>query len=214
MDGMSVSKGVFILNIFVENMLDGDFVKCICIVYEIVKKEYECVVKLVKSQIILQKDFNVIKESYENVLLVYEVILKNQIKIGVFVIVFLGGYIKNCLVQEGDYVLVGQFLVSIIQNCCLFFCVDVFEKYYGYLYSIQLVNFKILYDNKVYELGELKGCLFFYGKVFGGIFFYVFVIFEFDNWGDVIFGLYVEVYLFLLEMFDVLVLFVMVLIEE
>ena len=42
-----------------------------------------------------------------------------------------------------------------------------FRKYYGYLHSIQSANFKTLgYDNKVYELGELKGLLS-YGKASG-----------------------------------------------
>lgn len=80
----------------------------------------------------------------------------------------LGGYIKNCLVKEGDYVSVGQPLVSITQNRRLFLRADVSEKYYGYLHSIQSANFKTPYDNKVYELGELKGRLLSYGKASGG----------------------------------------------
>ena len=58
----------------------------------------------------------------------------------------LGGYIKNCLVQEGDYVSVGQPLVSITQNRRLFLRADVSEKYYGYLHSIQSANFRTPYD--------------------------------------------------------------------
>ena len=56
------------------------------------------------------------------------------------------------------------------------------------------------YDNKVYELGELKGRLLSYGKASGGTSFYVPVTFEFDNRGDVIPGSYVEVYLLSSEM--------------
>ena len=199
-DGMSVSKGAPILNISAENMPDGDPVKRTRIAYETAKKEYERAAKLVKSQIISQKDFNAIKESYENALLAYEAISKNQTKTGVSVTAPLGGYIKNCLVQEGDYVSVGQPLVSITQNRRLFLRADVSEKYYGYLHSIQSANFKTPYDNKVYELG--------------GTSFYVPVTFEFDNRGDVIPGSYVEVYLLSSEMPDVLALPVTALTEE
>eukprot|EP00975_Prorocentrum_lima_P038001 7993300-Prorocentrum_lima.AAC.1 len=111
-------------------MPDGDPVKRTRIAYETAKKEYERAAKLVKSQIISQKDFNAIKESYENALLAYEAISKNQTKTGVSVTAPLGGYIKNCLVQEGDYVSVGQPLVSITQNRRLFLRADVSEKYY------------------------------------------------------------------------------------
>ena len=213
-DGMSVSKGAPILNISAENMPDGDPVKRTRIAYETAKKEYERAAKLVKSQIISQKDFNAIKESYENALLAYEAISKNQTKTGVSVTAPLGGYIKNCLVKEGDYVSVGQPLVSITQNRRLFLRVDVSEKYYGYLHSIQSANFKTPYDNKVYELGELKGHLLSYGKASGGTSFYVPVTFEFDNRGDVIPGSYVEVYLLSSEMPDVLALPVTALTEE
>ena len=213
-DGMSVSKGAPILNISAENMPDGDPVKRTRIAYETAKKEYERAAKLVKSQIISQKDFNAIKESYENALLAYEAISKNQTKTGVSVTAPLGGYIKNCLVKEGDYVSVGQPLVSITQNRRLFLRADVSEKYYGYLHSIQSANFKTPYDNKVYELGELKGHLLSYGKASGGTSFYVPVTFEFDNRGDVIPGSYVEVYLLSSEMPDVLALPVTALTEE
>ena len=213
-DGMSVSKGAPILNISAENMPDGAPVKRTRIAYETAKKEYERAAKLVKSQIISQKDFNAIKESYENALLAYEAISKNQTKTGVSVTAPLGGYIKNCLVQEGDYVSVGQPLVSITQNRRLFLRADVSEKYYGYLHSIQSANFKTPYDNKVYELGELKGHLLSYGKASGGTSFYVPVTFEFDNRGDVIPGSYVEVYLLSSEMPDVLALPVTALTEE
>ena len=161
-DGMSVSKGAPILNISAENMPDGDPVKRTRIAYETAKKEYERAAKLVKSQIISQKDFNAIKESYENALLAYEAISKNQTKTGVSVTAPLGGYIKNCLVQEGGLCgRVGQpFGEYHSRTVVMFLRADVSEKYYGYLHSIQSANFKTPYDNKVYELGELKGVCF------------------------------------------------------
>ncbi len=213
-DGMSIGKGASILNISAENMPDGDPVKRARIAYETAKQEYDRAARLVESQIVSQKEFNTIKESYENARLAYEAIAKNQTKTGVSITAPLGGYIKNTLVQEGDYVTVGQPLVSITQNRRLFLRADVSEKYYGYLHGIQSANFKTPYNNKVYELSELKGRLLSYGKASGGTSFYVPVTFEFDNKGDVIPGSYVEVYLLSGEMPDVLALPVSALTEE
>lgn len=213
-DGMSIGKGASILNISAENMPDGDPVKRARIAYETAKQEYDRAARLVESQIVSQKEFNTIKESYENARLAYEAIAKNQTKTGVSITAPLGGYIKNTLVQEGDYVTVGQPLVSITQNRRLFLRADVSEKYYGYLHGIQSANFKTPYNNKVYELSELKGRLLSYGKASGGASFYVPVTFEFDNKGDVIPGSYVEVYLLSAEMPDVLALPVSALTEE
>lgn len=213
-DGMSIGKGASVLNISAENMPDGDPVKRTRIAYETAKKEYERAAKLVESQIVSQKEFNTIKENYENTRLAYEAISKHQTGTGVSVTAPMGGYIKNCLVKEGDYVSVGQPLVSITQNRRLFLRADVSEKYYGYLHGIQSANFKTPYNNKVYELGELKGRLLSYGKASGATSFYVPVTFEFDNRGDVVPGSYVEVYLLSSEMPDVLTLPVTALTEE
>ena len=129
--------------------------------------------------------------------------------------VFSAGRFKSSVHCSFEGYLIN-FIVYILctQNRRLFLRADVSEKYYGYLHSIQSANFKTPYDNKVYELGELKGHLLSYGKASGGTSFYVPVTFEFDNRGDVIPGSYVEVYLLSSEMPDVLALPVTALTEE
>lgn len=97
--------------------------------------------------------------------------------------------------KEGDYVTIGQPLVSITQNRRLFLRAEVSEKYYPSLRTIGSANFKTPYDNKVYELKELNGRLLSFGKSAGENSFYVPVTFEFDNKGDIIPGSFVEVYL-------------------
>lgn len=213
-NGMSVAKGAPILHISAENMPDGDPVKRARIAYETAKQEYERAARLVENQIVSQKEFNVAKENYEKAQLTYEAIAKHQTKGGVAVTAPIGGYVKDCLVQEGDYVSVGQPLVSITQNRRLFLRADVSERYYGSLHAIQSANFKTPYNNKVYKLSELKGRLLSYGKASGGSSFYVPVTFEFDNQGDMVPGSYVEVYLLSDEMPDVLALPVSALTEE
>ena len=99
------------------------------------------------------------------------------------------------MVKEGDYVTVGQPLVSITQNRRLFLRADVSEKYYPYLRTIGSANFCTPYNNKVYTLKSLNGRLLSYGKASDDNGYYVPVTFEFDNKGDIIPGSFVEIFL-------------------
>ena len=113
-------------------------------------------------------------------------------------------HVKNILVKEGDYVTIGQPLVSVTQNRRLFLRAEVSEKYYPYLRTIGSANFKTPYDNKVYELKDLNGRLLSFGKSAGDNSFYVPVTFEFDNKGDIIPGSFVEAYLLSTRMENVI----------
>ena len=137
---------------------------------------------------------------------------KNQTKGGVAVSAPMGGYIKNLLVKEGDYVSVGQPLATVTQNNRLFLRADVSERYYKYLNNITSANFKTPYDNQVYELEALNGKLLSYGKSAGS--FYVPVTFSFDNKGEIIPGSFVEIYLLSKDMENRIVLPVEALTEE
>ena len=126
----------------------------------------------------------------------------------------IAGYVKSILVKEGDYVTIGQPLVSVTQNRRLFLRAEVSEKYYPYLRTINSANFRTPYNNKVYELGALNGRLLSFGKTAGDNSFYVPVTFEFDNKGDIIAGSFVEVYLLSSQLENVLSLPRTALIEE
>lgn len=205
-DGMTIRQGAQLLVLSSKDMIDGNPVQRAKVTYEIAKKEYERAQGLLESKIVSEKDFNQIKQSYENARISYEAVAKNQTAGGQVITSPMSGFIKSCLVSEGDYVQVGQPLVSITQNRRLFLRADVSEKYYGYLKNITTANFKTPYDDKVYELPELKGRLLSFGKASGAASFFVPVTFEFDNRGDVIPGSYVEVYLLSSPMNNVLAL--------
>lgn len=205
-DGMTIRQGAQLLVLSSKDMIDGNPVQRAKVAYEIAKKEYERAQGLLESKIVSEKDFNQIKQSYENARISYEAVAKNQTAGGQVITSPMSGFIKSCLVNEGDYVQVGQPLVSITQNRRLFLRADVSEKYYGYLKNITTANFKTPYDDKVYELPELKGRLLSFGKASGAASFFVPVTFEFDNRGDVIPGSYVEVYLLSSPMNNVLAL--------
>ena len=211
-EGMQVGKGATIMTISASKLQDGDPAERARIAYEAAKADFDRASRLVESQIVSQKEFNAIKEKYENARIAYEALSKNQTKGGVAVSAPMGGYIKNLLVKEGDYVSVGQPLATVTQNNRLFLRADVSERYYKYLNNITSANFKTPYDNQVYELEALNGKLLSYGKSAGS--FYVPVTFSFDNKGEVIPGSFVEIYLLSKDMENSIVLPVEALTEE
>lgn len=206
-DGMSVSKGASLLTISTSRTADGDPAQRAKIAYETAKQEYERASKLIENKIVSAKDFATIKQNYENAKLSYEALAAQSRGLGRQAIVApIGGYVKNCLVKEGDYVTVGQPLVSITQNRRLFLRAEVSEKYYKYLNRIKSANFKTPYDDHVYELDELHGKILSFGKAADASSYFIPVTFEFDNRGEVIPGAFVEIFLLSDEMPNTMVL--------
>lgn len=212
--GMSVTKGTALLSVSSDNLPDGDPVIRARNVYATSKSEYERASKLVKSQIISQKEFERIKENYENTRLSYEAISKHRSGKGVSVVSPMSGYIKSCMVNEGDYVTVGQPLMRVTQTKRLYLRADVSEKYYSDLANMKSANFKTPYNNQIYQLDELKGRLLTYGKSSGENSYFIPVTFEFDNKGDIVPGAFVDVYLLSSEMQNILSLPISAITEE
>lgn len=194
-EGMSVGSGTPLVTISSSNIAEGDPVQRARIAYEVSKKEYERMKALLANKIVSDKEFAQAEQSYENARLSYEALSKNHSAIGQSITSPIAGYVKSILVKEGDYVTIGQPLVSVTQNRRLFLRAEVSEKYYPYLHTISSANFRTPYNNKVYELDALNGKLLSFGKTAGDNSFYVPVTFEFDNKGEVIPGSYVEVFL-------------------
>lgn len=194
-EGMSVHEGMPLVLLSSGNIAEGDPVQKARVVYDVSKKEYERMQVLVESRIVSEKDFAQAKQAYENARISYEAVAKNHTDRGQAVIAPINGYVKSLLVKEGDYVTVGQPLVSITQNRRLFLRADVSEKYYASLPAITSANFCTPYNNKVYALQNLNGRLLSYGKTSGESSYYIPVTFEFDNRGDVVPGSFVEIYL-------------------
>lgn len=213
-EGMSVGRDVELLSVSAENLQDGDPVKRARIAYERAKGEYERAEKLIGERIVSEKEFNVLKENYENARIAYEALSPSKAGKGVAVKSPMAGYVKACFVKEGDYVTIGQPLLSVTQTRRLMLRAEVSERYYSRLHNIASANFQTPYDDKVYSLADLKGRLLSFGKSSDGTSYYVPVTFEFDNRGDVIPGSFVEVYLLASERQNVLSVPVSALTEE
>lgn len=194
-EGMQVGKGTELLSVSAAHIQDGDPVQKAKVAYEKAKEEYERAQKLVSSQIVSQKDFAALREAYENARLTYEALKPSKSGKGVSVKSPIGGFIKTCLVKEGDYVTVGQPLMTVTQTRRLVLKAEVSERYYAQLSQVVSANFQTPYNNKVYSLENLGGKLLSFGKSSGDTSYYVPVTFEFDNRGDMVPGSFVEVYL-------------------
>lgn len=194
-EGMNVGKGSPLVSISSSNIAEGDPVQRARIAYDVSKKEYERMKELLKSKIVSDKEFAQAEQTFQNARISYEALAQNHSAAGQTITSPIGGYVKSILVKEGDYVTIGQPLMSITQNRRLFLRAEVSEKYYASLRSIGSANFRTPYDNKVYELKELNGRLLSFGKAAGDNSYYIPVTFEFDNKGDILPGSYVEIYL-------------------
>lgn len=194
-EGAPVGTGSTIVTISARNLYEGDPVAKAKITYETALKEFKRAEGLVKDKIISEKEFEQSRLKYENARTAYEAQATNVTASGVKVTTPISGYIKNRLVNQGEFVSVGQPIATISKNRRLQLRADVSENYFNELGKIRNANFVVSYNNKAYRLADLNGRLLSFGKAADETSFYIPVTFEFDNIGDFIPGSYVEVYL-------------------
>lgn len=194
-EGSSVRQGSTVFTIATDRMQDGDPVEKARVAYAAARAEYERAKSLVQDQIISQKDFTAIEADYETARITYEAMAAGQGRNGTAVRAPLSGYVKSCLVKEGDYVTAGQPLMTLTQQRRLYLRADVPERHYAALGRIASARFTTAYDERTYDTEELHGRLMAYGRASGDTAPYVPVTFEFDNRGSLIPGAYAEVYL-------------------
>jgi RND family efflux transporter MFP subunit len=194
-EGSAVRAGEAIVIVSAKNLQDGDPTIKARIEYETAQKDFQRAEELVKDQIISAKEFEQSRLRYETAKAVYKGQSANITTSGVKVTSPINGYIKNRLVGQGEYVSVGQPIVTVSQNKRLQLRAEVSENYFKSLKSIGSANFKMSYDKAIYKLSDLNGRLLSFGKASDGQSFYIPVTFEFDNIGDVIPGSFAEVFL-------------------
>ena len=194
-EGSTVSRGGTVFTISSENLQD-DPARQAAIAYRTAKKEYERAAKLVKDKIVTQKDFNNIRAQYEAAKTAYQAFAGGGTAGGgVAVKSPIGGYVKTCLVKEGDYVSVGQPMMTVTQTRNLYLKANVPERYYPLMGTLASAKFKTAYSDRVYDLGRMNGRLVAAGKSTGDGSPYIPVTFQFDNRADVAPGAFVETYL-------------------
>ncbi|MDR0756782.1 MAG: efflux RND transporter periplasmic adaptor subunit [Tannerella sp.] len=194
-DGAAVRAGEAVVTVSAKNLQDGDRAALARINYETELKAYQRAETLVKDDIISAKEFEQIRQRYETARTVYEAQAANVTAQGVTVRTPVGGFIKNRLVGQGEYVSVGQPIVTVSKNRRLQLRAEVSEKYYRALAGVRTAHFRMAYGDTLYKMQDLNGRLLSFGKSSGQSSFYVPVTFEFDNTGDILPGAFAEVYL-------------------
>ena len=212
--GTAIGKATRCLQIASDKLQDGNTVERTRIAYETAKAAYERGARLATDQIVSQKELARRKATYVRAPTAYEALSPTADGKAATVTSPIGGYVKNCYVQEGDYVTVGQPLMSVTQNRRLQLRAELSERHYAQLRDIRSAHFKTPYETRVYALEELKGRLLSVGKSTADGAFYVPVTFEFDNCGDLLPGAFVEVWLLGSERQDIISLPVTALTEE
>ena len=205
-EGMKVKAGSELFVLSSKNLESGSAAQKAKINFETAQNDYERALKLLDEQIVSKKEFNAIKQNYETAKLAFEALHESSNGKGVAVKSPIDGYIKACMVNEGDYVAVGQPLAPVTKVQRLRIKADVPGRYVSKLQSIRSVNFKTVYDDRVYSLDEMNGKLLAYGKTFEDGSNFIPVTFEFDNIGNVVPGCYVDAYLQGIRKSNVLVL--------
>lgn len=194
-EGVAIKTGEILLNISSKNMGEGDPIEKTRLAFELAQSEYLRAESLIVDKLISQKEYQEAKINFETSKLAYQAFSENKSSKGVGIKSPINGYIKSSLVNEGDFVEIGQGLFTVAQNKRLQLRAEVSERYYKELPSIHSANFKTPYEKNVYKLSELNGKLLSYGRASNGQEYYVPINFDFDNVGQIISGSFVEVYL-------------------
>lgn len=194
-EGSYVKKGQIIMTISSKNIADGDPVAKAKIAFETSKRQFERAEKLVKDKIISVKEFEQASLNYQLAKTAYEGFSANADGKGVNIVAPISGYIKNNMLESGEYVSTGQLLLTIAQNSKLQLRAEVSEKYFDALNAISTANFKLPYSKDIIKLSDLNGKLLSVGSSTSENNFYIPVIFEFDNIGKIRTGSFVEIYL-------------------
>ena len=163
-EGSAIDKGTILLSISAKNIQDGDPTEKAEITYRTAQKEYERAAILYRDKIISEKEYNQALSSYETARVAWKATAGHQENNGIAIASPMKGFIKSRLVNDGDYVEIGQPLLNISQNRRLMLKAEVSERYYQYLPTLTSAHFKTPYNNKVYTLENLNGKLKSYGR--------------------------------------------------
>lgn len=215
-EGMRIGAGTQLYTITSAGMLaeDGDPVQRARIAYERARRDYERAEMLVKDRIITEKDFNVAKAEYDAAELTFKAVQRTRSAGGTVVSAPKGGYVKQNLVKEGDYVEAGQPLMIITQNQHLYLRAELPERRWGELAQVRGAKFRTSYSDRLYDVESMGGKVQSYGRSAVTQNAYVPIIFEFNNTGDVVPGSYAEIYLTTAPRTDVITLPITALTEE
>jgi len=161
------------------------------------KKNFDRASELVKDKIISEREFLEAQLRYENAQTQLNAVSvsRNFNQNRQRVSAPMGGFLKNILVENGQFVSAGQPLATISKNKKLLLRADVSQRYFAKLPAIASANFKFVANDQVYSTRQLNGRVLSYGKSADVQSPFIPLTFEIDNIGNFIPGAMLEVFL-------------------
>ena len=194
-EGSPVAKGTRIATISSRDVGSGDKLAKAEISLETARREYERDLLLRENDIVSESHLDQSRLAYEHAKLEYDALVAGgTTEGGLSVTSPLSGFVRNWYVRSGDYVETGTPIATVSSNRRLRLRADVSERYYGRIPYVRDAIFATQYGDSTYSLSGLGGKLVSYGRGSDGDF-YIPVVFEFDNKGDIVPGSYVDVWL-------------------
>jgi len=163
--------------------------------FEQAKADYERAQELAEDKIVSQKALLEAKNQYENARAVYENLRDNFNNTGQTVTSPMTGFIKHLSVQNGEYVVAGQPLVTVSQNENLMLNAEVQQKYLPVLGAVHSANIRNMHSNETYTLDELNGKIVSWGRTANQNNYMLPINLQIDNKGSFVPGGFVELYL-------------------
>ncbi|MDX2067790.1 MAG: efflux RND transporter periplasmic adaptor subunit [Haliscomenobacter sp.] len=161
------------------------------------KKNFERSGELIKDKIISEREFLEAQLRYENAQtqLKSVSVSRNFNQNRQRITAPMGGFLKNILVENGQFVNAGQPLATVSKNKKLLLRADVSQRYFPKLAAITAANFKTTDGDQVFNTRQLNGKVLSFGKTAAANSPFVPFTFEIDNVGNFIPGSVVEVFL-------------------
>lgn len=195
LEGTELREGHPVLTINSSKMEGGNISEKAKINFEIAQKEFNRIKNLYNDKLITEKEYNDARQTFEEARINYEAVGNNFTEKGQKIESPSSGFVKSCLVKEGDFVQAGQPLFVIARDKYLYLKAEIPGKYYNQLNKITGANFRMPYSENIYDIADLKGEIVSRGKSSGNDSFYIPVTFRFSNSGDIVSGSYAEVFL-------------------
>lgn len=150
---------------------------------------------LIVDRIITREQYLAFKNEYEKKLNEYNNLSGVSGKEGSMVLSPGNGYIRDIYVTEGQKVIPGQPLATLLNGRNLVLKAEVAPSHKGILSAVESASFRVGYSNKLFKTGDMKGRLISSGITTGDGSFYVPVHFILNYDPELIEGTYAEVYL-------------------
>lgn len=193
-NNQEVRSGATLFTISSRGMQEGDAAQKARIEYEAAKRQYNRDSQLALDRIVSEKHLDESRTALENARLAYEALGAGRGD-GTPVSTPKGGYIKELLVKEGDYVPVGSPLLVLTRQRSLYLQANVPLRYRAYINRIGNATFRQEASSVVHNLRTLNGRKIGSGQTVSEGSHYLPITFQMDNHADLVAGAWAEVWL-------------------